>query len=1097
MQVRMLWGCLVGLFVWSIAWGQGLSTINGTVTDPSGAVIPNATITVTENDTGLSRTTITNADGLFSLGSLRPTTYSLTAVGSGFRQVRQTGILLQANDNITVNLRLELGSATEVVSVEASAKQVDTATATVTQVVDSARIVELPLNGRNPAQLTTLVAGAVIAPSDQANEGVTKTFPVAITVSTNGGRSNQVSFFLDGAPNIDFLSNVNLPFPMPDALQEFSVQTSNYSAEYGQNSGAVVNIVTKAGTNAFHGDAFEYVRNGYFNARNFFATAPDPLKRNQFGAALGGPIVKDKLFFFFGYQGTRIVDVTGGLSAYVPTTADLSGDFSALLSATNPNNPLARAVQVKDPSTGLPFANNMIPISRFDPASVGTLSWLPAAGGNGHVNYSAPFAENLNEYTLRGDYNISGHDRLMVRYFNDGFNQPGVLANHNLLTYADYATYLAQNSAIEETHIFSPNLLNDFTFAVERETDRRGPPSNSPTVAQFGSKITQDSVPAIEGITVTGFFTTGSFPPGQFPRVGFSWTDTVRYQVGRHSFSFGGAIERDRLNELAVTNSNGVFNFAGNITGASITDFMLGRLQTFTQGNGYIEANRYALPSLFIQDLFKVNSRLTLSFGVRWEPALPMHSLYEEAAAFSPARYAAGLPSTVYPNSPEGEVFPGDSGVPSDARARDWLNFGPRVGFAYDVFGDGKTSIRGGAAVFYNARATGFSNAREQQSTPFSLNVILTQPVGSFSNPYVGVANPFPAPLPPPKSIVFPPPTTIYDDNPTQSRLSPIIYNGNLTLERQVATNWLARMAYVFTRSTHLGVNEQFNPYVYVPGSTKDGSRVYPNGIAAINLASSSANGWYHSLQLTLQKRLSRGFTVTGNYTWSKSLDDVPNNTDVVNPVNGSPYAMPPYIARFQNFDYGPSDFDYEHHFSGSYVWHLPSPRSGSNSFIQAVLGGWETTGIVTLQSGGPITVLAGLDRSLTGIGFDRGVLTGQQPYSSGPCANTAPCISFLNPQAFALPALGTFGTIGKGSLRGPGIFDWDMEMVKSFPIKERLIVQLRAEYFNIFNHVNFANPAVSVNGAGFGTITGTGSSATAASTADPRIAQFALKVFF
>ncbi len=972
MRHETLWGGAVGLFICSMVWGQGLSTINGTVTDPTGAVVPNATITVTESETDLTRTTVTNADGLYSLGSLRPTTYALTAEGSGFRPVRETGILLQANDNITLNLKLELGSASEVVNVSASAEQVDTATATVSQVVDSARIVELPLNGRNPAQLTSLVAGAVIAPSDSANEGVTKTFPVAITVSTNGGRANQVSYFLDGAPNIDFLSNVNLPFPMPDALQEFSVQTSNYSAEYGQNSGAVVNIVTKSGTNAFHGNAFDYIRNGYFNARNFFGAVPDPLKRQQFGATVGGPIIKDKLFFFFGYQGTRIRDVTEGLSAYVPTTADISGDFSALLSATNPNNPLSRAVQVKDPATGSPFPNNQVPVSRFDQASLGTLAWLPTAGGNGHVIYGEPLTQNLNEYTTRGDYNISARDRLMVRYFYDSFDQPAVLANHNLLTYSDYADFVSQNSAIQETHIFTPNLLNDFTFGVERENDRRGPPGNSPTVVQFGSNITQGTVPAIEGITTTGFFGFGSFPPGQFPRVGFSWNDAVRYQLGRHSIAFGGSFERDRLNELAVTNSNGVFTFAGNITGAAITDFMLGRLQTFAQGNGYIEANRYSLPSLFVQDSFKAITRLTLTLGLRWEPSLPMHSLYGEAAAFSPARYAAGLSSTVYPNSPPGEIFPGDPGVPADARPSDWLNFGPRLGFAYDVFGNGRTSVRGGVAMFYNARSTGFSNAREQQSTPFSLNVTLTQPAGPFSNPYLGMSNPFPAVLPPPKSIAFPPPTTIYDDNPTNSRLSPIIYNGNLTVERQLMVDWLVRVAYVFTRSTHLGVNEELNPYVYVSGSTKDGLRVYPNGIGPVFVDTSSANAWYNSLQVTLQKRLAHGFTVSANYTWSKSLDNVPNNTDVVNPVNGSPYAMPPQMPGFQNLDRGPSDFDYEQRFSGSYVWHLPSPFSAGNRFVHGAFNGWDLTGILALQSGGPITVLAGTDRSLTGIGLDR-----------------------------------------------------------------------------------------------------------------------------
>jgi hypothetical protein len=303
-----------------------------------------------------------------------------------------------------------------------------------------------------------------------------------------------------------------------------------------------------------------------------------------------------------------------------------------------------------------------------------------------------------------------------------------------------------------------------------------------------------------------------------------------------------------------------------------------------------------------------------------------------------------------------------------------------------------------------------------------------------------------------------------------------------------LAANWLVRVAYVFSRSTHLGVDEEFNPYVYVPGSTKDGSRLYASGLGPIFVASSAGNAWYNSMQLTLQKRLSHGFTIAGNYTWSKSLDDVPNNTDVVNPVNGSPYAMPPQMQGFQNLDRGPSEFDYEQHFTGSYVWQLPGLYPRANRFVKGAVNGWDLTGILTLQSGGPITVLAGNDRSLTGIGLDRAVLTGQQPYSSGPCANTAPCVSALNPLAFALPPLGTFGTIGKGSLRGPGIFNWDMEIAKMFPITERVRIQFRVEYFNIFNHANFMNPAASFAGAGFGNIT---------AAADPRIAQMAFKVYF
>src|SRR5205814_3856562 len=299
MEVMMrdsLYKSVVVLALAGAAWGQGLSTINGTVTDPSGAIVPSAKITLTELDTRLSRETITSLDGLYVVSALRPTRYTLLVEGSGFRSFSQTGITLQANDTVTINVKMELGATAETIQVQAAAVQVDTTTPTLRQVVDSARMVELPLNGRNPAQLTALVAGAVNAPSANADQGSTKTFPGAVTVSVNGGRQNNIVFNLDGVHSEDIFSNVNQPLPMPDALQEFSFQTSNFSAEYGQNSAGVVNVVTKSGTNALHGNLFEFVRNAVFNARSFFAASRDQLKRNQFGGTLGGPIVKDRLF---------------------------------------------------------------------------------------------------------------------------------------------------------------------------------------------------------------------------------------------------------------------------------------------------------------------------------------------------------------------------------------------------------------------------------------------------------------------------------------------------------------------------------------------------------------------------------------------------------------------------------------------------------------------------------------------------------------------------------------------------------------------------------------------------------------------------------
>jgi hypothetical protein len=645
-----------------------LSTINGTVTDPSGAVVAGANITVKEVDTSLGRTTVSNQDGLYVISGLRPTGYTLNVEGRGFRQFAQSGIVLEANDTVTINVKLDVGTTTETINVNANAVQVDTSTSTIRQVVDSARMVELPLNGRNPAQLTALVAGAVNAITDNADQGTTKTFPAAVTVSVNGGRQNNIAFNIDGVSAEDIFSNVNQPLPMPDALQEFSFQTNNFSAEYGQNSSGVVNVVTKSGTNSFHGDAFEFVRNAVFNARNFFEAKRDQLKRNQFGGTFGGPIVRDKLFFFGGYQGTRIRNTQGGRSAYVPTASDLAGNFSSYLDASDPGNPLHRIVALKDPTTGQPFSGNQIPLNRLDPAALAMLKYLPASSAsNGLVFYSTPVIQNFNEFIVRVDYSLTANDRLNYRFNKSYFSSPGILADNNLLTYADYTPDTSYNTALQETHVISPTMLNDFRFEVAREITARHPPTNTPNVADFGVKnIYQTPNKAIESFGVSGFFTFGAFADSVFARTMFNWYDTVRWTIGRHTLSLGGSYQRARFNQNNHLFQNGTFSFTGDITGLAIADFLTGNLRTFTQGWGSFQADRNILFSTFIQDTFKASARLTLNAGIRWEPSFPWHDLYNQAEAFSPALYAQGVKSQVYTNAYPGELFSGDPGFPVD-----------------------------------------------------------------------------------------------------------------------------------------------------------------------------------------------------------------------------------------------------------------------------------------------------------------------------------------------------------------------------------------------------------------------------------------------
>ena len=1066
-----LWAAL--LFC-GAAWGQGFSTINGNVTDPSGAVISGARIAATETDTGFVRTTVSNPDGLYVLSSLRPTRYTLLVEAQGFREFKQPDLLLQSGDIVTINIKLEVGLANASVTVEASGVQVDTTSSTLKEVVDSARMVDLPLNGRNAASLMVVVAGAVNAPTDNTDQGAGKTFPGSVVpVSVSGGRANNVAFALDGMANVDVLTLANQPFPFPDALQEFNFQTSNFSAEYGENSSGVVSVVTKSGTNAFHGDAFEFVRNAVFDARNFFSATRDPLKRNQFGGTIGGPVVKGKLFFFGGYQGTISRDSVGGQSAYTVTPADAAGNFSSLLSASNPANPLGRAITVRDPNnSNQPFPGNQIPITRLDPASFGLMKYLPASSSpTGLVFYSEPTDQTFKEYVARADYSPSTNDRFTYRVNENFFSTPTVLVPTNILTYLYGDNDKSFNSVLGETHIFSSNLLNDFRFGGTYIHTTRINPPNSPNMADLGATIPWEAPnKGSDGWTVSGYFGLGQNGQAEFGRFTFDLYDTVRWTKGRHTFSLGGSLERARFYQYSELKQNPAVTFTGNTTGSAMADFFLGRMGSFAQGMGSYMSDDNLSPALFIQDTFKASSRLTLTYGLRWEPALPWNSLYPQSESFSPALYEQGVVSKVYPTAPPGELFTGDAGMPRNGRADSWDNFTPRVGFAYDPFGDGKTSIRGGVGFFQDAKNTAYTQNIFAQATPFSPQYSVTNPTQPFSNPYEGMVDPFPFPRPSPPSFVFPLPINVYSWDTAHTKLvTPNAYNWNLTIERQLKSAWLVRAAYVASRTNHLLEGEQLNAAIYAPGATAatDQARRPFQPFGSIVEGTASGNDWYNGLQLTLEKRLSHGFTILANYTFAKSLDNLPVAADEGTPgLNGSTLSEPYNLPNFKSLDQGPSDFDVRQTFVVTYVWQLPA-LSHANHLVRAVAGSWALAGITTAQSGPPLTLFAGTDQSLTGIGKDSVNVVGQKLYQSGPCANVAPCVNWLVPSSFVAPAPGTFGTLGKGALRGPGVFDTDLGISKNFPIRERVIVQFRMEFFNIFNRANFYTPS-SAAGIGY-----------------------------
>ena len=1061
--VRLVILSLVCLCV-SLQAADPTGTIAGTVQDPSGSAVSNARVTATALATGFTRETMSKADGGYVFPLLPVGSYSITVEVSGFNRFEQRGIVVQADQNATVPISLKIGSATQSVTVEANAQMVETRSGALSKVITQRNIVELPLNGRNAASLILLSPGTIDTHAGNGGGSgdtqQTVTYPGAQSISSNGGRADMVNYSLDGGSNQDHYTNVNNPFPNPDAVEEFSVQTNSFSAEYGRGNGAIVNVVTKSGTNQFHGSAFDFLRNGDLNARNFFADSADQLKRNQFGGSLGGPIMKDKLFFFGTYQGTQIRNISQGNSTTVPTAAQRVGDFSGV------------SRQLVNPFTGAPYPNNQIPQSDFAPASVKILQLLPQASTpDGVTHYNLPDREHENQFMGRVDYNLTKH-RIYGRYFYSRYGKDPVSGSENIVAARSGSDLWDQGVSVSDTYNISSNMLNSLIFSYNRNngTIISGAPFSFPSL---GIPIAASDPPEL-ALSVSGYFSIGTGHQAKVGRHDYHISDSLHWIVGNHELAIGGDFMTMDVDIDNTYRQNGNFRFTGTqYSGNALSDFLIGDTQRFLQGGGEFAARRGNLGSLFVQDNYHVSRNLMLNLGLRWDPFIPYHDEQGRTECFRP-----GMQSARFSNSPTGYLFAGDSGCPDGGFLSSWKQFAPRFGFAYNVGGKGRTTIRGGWGLFYQPPfVEAFNNMVD--SAPFSPQV---QVFGvPFMNPYVKTANPFPAqfaPQLPPSDAAFDLPLSLavsYQHNWTPSQAM----NWNLTVEQQLSKDVLMRVGYVGSKGTHLAYNTDVNAPLPSPDATadnEDARRPYQQFVQ-ITQDQSSANSTYNSFQAEVDKRFSHGVTVSANYTWSRSIDPVSSQTDLcgINIIN--PYDINAYR--------GVSDFNVPHRFVLNYLWQLPSPKHGIQ---KALLGGWETSAIWSWQSGFPLNITSGGDYSfsLPENSNDQAQLVATPHYTQGSLAQKI--AQWFTTDAFTTPNDNTFGSAGRNILIGPGTFNVDFSAHKIFALTERFNLQYRAEFFNVFNHTLLNNPDTTVADDTFGRIT---------SARDPRIIQMALKLVF
>ncbi|HEX5475098.1 MAG TPA: carboxypeptidase regulatory-like domain-containing protein [Vicinamibacterales bacterium] len=1072
MRRRRAWlaiAALTALVAWLVpaaAYAQAVGSIAGVVTDESGAILPGVTVDATNTATGQVRTTVTGADGYYTVPQLQPGNYTVKATLSGFRPVMREGTVVSVGDTSRVDLKLSVGGVEESVTVSAEAPLVETSHATLGITIDQQKVVELPLNGRNFTQLGTLIPGVVAPPSGlggQAGDATPGGFGASTAgFNVNGMRNQSNSFLLDGTTNNDTFNTGFVLRPPPDAIQEFKIQTHSYAAEFGRNAGAVVNVVTKSGSNEFHGAGWEFNRNDSLQARNYFAPkdqAKPKLKQNQFGATFGGPIQHNKLFFFGYYEGYR--NQQGSTSnVVVLSDAQRAGNFGS--------------TKIIDPSTGLPFPNNTIPANQLDPSALKLINdFVPHAnsGANRYV-VSPTTTDNRDSFGLRMDYHLSSSNSILGRYLRTHTDRvtPPITT-----PVAQESKATLQDTMLSDTQLFGNNKINVARFASNRIFANPAVTSGLDNSA-YGINVPNTNALAqgLASITVSGFFTLGDSQQPFVQRVNqvYEGSDDFTWIRGKHQMKFGVDVQHTHMVIAFINRPNGDFTFSGGFTGNAAADFMLGlpfqfRRTTKNQAQDGTETTFAA----YAQDEFRPWSRITLDYGVRYEVTPPFVDKNNALNAFHP-----GVQSVVFPNAPEGLVYPGDPGVPRGTYATDKNNFAPRLGAVWDVNGNGRTTVRAAWGLFYDTLAG---------QGDFFQNGVLAPPF----TPLLQIDTPAPMTLENPLTSAtggatdFPPGLTIIGW--AEDFQSPYAYQYNLTLQRQVGDNIGIEAGYVGSLGRHMPIFMEVNPGVYTPGQTKPGARIFP-AFALVRPTFSVAKSTYNSFQASARMRPVHGFNFLASYTYGRSYDNVSG----LNIGGDARPALPVTIGdqasidRSLAYEWGPSLFDVRHRFVASFGVELPTPHS-MGAVAQHLLGGWEVNGIVQAQTGFPFTITD----PLTDIRY----MTNRPNMTCDPNDNAPHTTAeWFDTSCFQRRPVATTGS-GPGSeprnaVRGPGMSNTDLSLFRNIDVRQGQRIQLRLEMFNLFNQVHYNQPGNLIGTANFGVIT---------SATDGRVVQLGIKYLF